>query len=212
MEQVSSQLENLMANAPLENRSNSSQPSPARAAALITLIQKTRSRVSLPLLSGSELQFAVTTWAEVVAAIPDTLLGECWRRATAEHDWTRPFPVDAIAGAYKSVLADENERLESARKRARWDSGDTYICWKCEDTGYQILKVYCPTTKASRQAARPCSCSMTPANQRSTFSVEGPQYSKAESGVWAYENEADSFPCGCLFCKSRNTRQAVGQW
>ena len=212
MEQVTTQLENLMANAPLENRSNSSQPSPARAAALITLIQKTRSRVSLPALSGSELQFAVTTWAEVVQAIPDSLLGECWRRATAEHDWARPFPVDAIVSAYKSVLADENERLESARRRARWDSGDTYTCWKCEDSGYQILKVYCPTTKASRQASRPCSCSMTPANQRSAFSVEGPQYSKSQTGVWVYATEADSFPCNCLFCKSRNVRQAVGQW
>ena len=212
MEQVTSQLENLMANAPLENRSNLSPLSPARGAALITLIQKTRSLASLPALSGSELQFAVTTWHEVVQAIPDALLGECWRRATTDHDWARPFPVHAISSAYKVVLADENERLEAARKRARWESGDTFLDWKCEDSGYQLLEIYCPTTKTKRQVARPCSCSMTPANQRSAFSVEGPQYSKSQTGVWVYATEADSFPCNCLFCKSRNVRQAVGQW
>lgn len=178
----------------------------------MALIQKTRALSSLPLLNADELQIALPTWAEVVAAIPDALLGECWRRATTDHDWARPFPVHAISSAYKAVLADENERLESARKRARWESGDTFTCWKCEDSGYQILRVYCPTTRDSRQAARPCSCVMTPANQRSAFSVEGPQYSKSESGVWVYATEADSFPCGCLFCKSRNRRQAVGQW
>ena len=212
MEQLSNLLERPQAAEPQERRSNLSGNSQGRMASIVALIQKTRALSSLPSLTTDELQIALPTWAEVVAAIPDALLGECWRRATTDHDWARPFPVHAISSAYKAVLADENERLEAARKRARWESGDTFTCWKCEDSGYQILKVYCPTTKASRQAARPCSCSMTPANQRSTFSVEGPQYSKAESGVWIYASEADSFPCGCLFCKSRNTRRGAGQW
>ena len=186
---------------PLANRSNSSGSSD-RKAAMIALIQQTRSLSSLPLSAGDELTLAVATWMTALEEIPDHLLAASWRKATKDHDWSKAFPVMACIPAYKALLADDNARREKDRIANKYRADGTHACHYCEDSGYASIMTYCATWNDWRPVAHPCTCSATPLNQRGRQHVAN-DYQKNDYGQWVPVDHASSPKCHCAFCNRK---------
>lgn len=195
------QYANHTTNGQLERPSNSSQHSPDRRAAMIALIQQTRSLSSLPLSVGDELTLALSTWLTALEEIPDHLLGPAWRRATKDHDWSKAFPVMAIINGYKAVLLEDREKRQTLGGRRR---DDTTRCRWCDDTGYVPIATYCPTGQDWHYPVYGCECEATPINQRSTVLVH-PLWSRDDYGRWIPPTPDNSPRCRCGFCRNKGS-------
>lgn len=187
----------------LANRSNLSENSPERRAALVALIQQTRSLSSLPLSAGDELAIAISTWGLAVEEIPDRLLGPTWELAVKNHDWSRAFSPMSMRDAYKLLIIEDRDRREKDRYRnAHREGEDVYACPFCQDTGYTSIALYCASFGDWHKCARACDCNATPVNQRAPRIIDG-SWTFAEDGRW-YPASADASPrCGCSYCRQK---------
>ena len=184
-----------------ERQSNTSAVSPERQSAIATLIQQTRSLSSLPLSVGNELAFAVQTWTTALEDIPDHMLGPSWKRATKDHDWSKPFPAHALLPAYKALLLEDRDRRQSLGGRRQ---DDTTRCRWCDDTGYVPIATYCPTGQEWYYPVYGCECAATPINQRSTVPVH-PLWSRDDYGRWVPPSADASPKCRCGFCRNKGS-------
>lgn len=185
-----------------ERHANSSSSSPDRLAAMAALIQKTRSLSSLPLSAGEELRLAVTTWANLLAEIPDQFLGASWDRAVKDHDWSRPFPVPAIINGYKALLVEDRDNRARQQYGNTRRADGTLACYHCEDTGYAPIATYCPTGNEWYFPVYPCHCNATPISQRGPNLVRS-HWDKNDRGQWVPTSASESPRCRCGFCKNK---------
>ena len=199
MERMDIQLNaNHTTSAQLARASSSSGDSQDRRAALIALIQQTRSLSSLPLSAGDELAIAISTWSLAVEEIPDKLLGPSWERAVKDHDWSRSFSPMAIPAAYKALLLDDRQKRQTAQYSAR-HMDDTVGCRYCGDVGYASIATYCPTGNEWHYPAYACQCPATPVNQRRATPIsEG--WDRDAYGRWIPTSADVSPQCRCAFC------------
>lgn len=182
--------------------SPSSQSSPARTAAIITLIQKTRTLSSLPLSEDDELKLAVITWTEALCDIPDQWLAPSWRKATQDHDWSKWFPVLSVIPAYQTLIA---EHLAKEKQTSYRTNGTTACRW-CGDRGYIPIETYCPTGKEWHIPVYACECPAIPINQRQVVVIPA-NWQRNERGYWQPKDEASAPPCSCGFCRARKYRK-----
>lgn len=197
MESIKGQLERAQTHVPPAKPSKRLADSPERTAAVQALIQKTQRLRGLPLLQqGPEMAIELATWDDVIKDIPDRMLAPAWERATAGHDWNRPFPLHAIKHAYKDLVIEDRERLEKAKARAAWN--DQFLCPFCEDSGYALILVHCPTRQNDQKTRRACDCEMTPDNQRLPQIIDRKTWTRGNHGYWI---SPDPIPCNCKFCK-----------
>jgi hypothetical protein len=186
---------------PQDRLSNSSPHSGERMAAVIALIQRTRSLSSLPLSADAELRIQAETWLDALSSVPDALLVPSWRKATADHDWSRPFPVMAIAAAAKLLILEDNERRETERRRNIYQGG-TYACRYCDDCGYVLLEIYCRVFKDWRRGRAACECESAPITQRRPTVLTERWRRDPDTSAWCPPTVAESPRCTCLFCKN----------
>jgi len=182
-----------------ERPSNTSSVSPERQSAIATLIQQTRSLSSLPLSVGNELAFAVQTWTVALEDIPDHMLGPAWKRATKEHDWSKPFPAHALMPAYKALLLEDREKRQTLGGRRR---DDTTRCRYCDDTGYVPIATYCPTGNEWYYSVYGCQCAATPISQRQAVQVRD-CWERDDRGRWVPGSAQESPRCRCGFCRNK---------
>jgi len=164
------------------------------------LIQKTRALQSLPGFSDAELTIHVATWRDALSDIPDLALSSAWERATREHDWSRPFPVPSIVGAYRALVAEHNEKLEAERKYQQYRRPTTFRCRWCGDTGYAPLAIPCPTRGDVWHGRRACECEATPIAQRLP-SILTTAWRRDEKEYWT--PPAGEHRCQCVFCRNK---------
>lgn len=195
MERLNLQLENHQVNV-----QPSSQCDSSRISAIAAMLQQSRALSGWNLLSETEMPIQLLTWKDALCSLPDAALKASFDKATQQHDWAKPFSPMEILTAYKALIIEDRERIDAEQKRSRWNNSDTYGCWKCEDSGYTPLMVYCPATKRSRRVVRACDCDFTPISQRMPAVVNKYDWTKNSNGVFEPKNEASGLPCGCLFC------------
>jgi len=189
-------------NAQPERRSSLSDNSPERRAALIALIQQTRSLSSLPLSAGDELAIAVSTWGLAVEAIPDRLLGPSWERAVKTHDWSRPFSPMTIDAAYRQLVVEDREQRNREQYQNTRRADGTLACYHCEDTGYTPIATYCPTGNEWYFPVYACHCASTPISQRGPSLVRS-HWEKNDRGQWVPTSASESPRCRCGFCRNK---------
>lgn len=157
---------------------------------------------------SGELQIELSVWNDVVREIPDQWLNPSWQKAAEDHDWSNPFRPDFIRGAYKALILEDRERIRRERFNSVFRSPNTFVCWMCEDQGYTVIRVYCPSTRSSRRVARPCACSMTPLSQRQFSIVDTADWKKNQVGEFEWAGQGQGLPCNCSFCQRGNNESA----
>jgi len=180
-------------------QSPSSQSSPARTAAIIALIQQTRALSSLPLSEDDELKLAVIAWQDALHEVPDHLLVPAWRKATRDHNWSKPFPVMAILPAYQQLIAEDRAKRQST---PHYRADGTVACRWCLDTGYVPVATYCPTGNEWYTPVYPCECAATPISQRAAVNIRA-DWQRNDRGQWIPGDSSTSPRCQCGFCRQR---------
>lgn len=149
----------------------------------------------------AEILNILPTWMDALKEIPDNLLKNAMDRATADHDWSQPFPVKAMVAAYKAIILEDRQARERASYANSRRADDTYACRYCDDTGYIPVQLYCGSFNDWRSARRACACDATPITQRLPIpDMDG--WSRDDRGDWVPESAAGSLRCHCLYCKN----------
>jgi len=147
----------------------------------------------------AEILNILPTWMDALKDVPDHLLKASVDKATADHDWSQPFPVKAIVTGYKAVLLEDRDKRQSLGGRRQ---DDTTRCRWCDDTGYVPIATYCPTGQEWYYPVYGCECAATPINQRSTVPVH-PLWSRDDYGRWIPPTQDKSPKCRCGFCRNK---------
>ena len=149
----------------------------------------------------AELLNILPTWMDALQDVPDHLLKASVDKATADHDWSQPFPVKAIVTGYKAVLLEDRDKRQALGGRRQ---DDTTRCRWCDDTGYVPIATYCPTGQEWYYPVYGCECAATPINQRSTVPVH-PLWSRDDYGRWVPPTPDKSPKCRCGFCRNKGS-------
>lgn len=152
-----------------------------------------------------ELASILPTWMDALQEVPDQLLKASVDRATADHDWSKPFPVKLVVNAYKSLLIEDRERRERAAYAEQHRTDGTVSCRYCDGLGYATIATYCASWNDWRPVAYPCQCEATPINQRRPVHV-GYDWERDHNGRWVPPSADRSPLCQCLYCKNERSR------
>jgi len=146
----------------------------------------------------AEILNILPTWMDALREVPDNLLKGAMDKATADHDWSQPFPVKAMVSAYKALILEDRQHRQTAQYSAR-HMDDTVGCKYCGDTGYASIATYCPTGNEWHYPVYACQCAATPVNQRRATPVsEG--WDRDAYGRWIPTSPDVSPKCRCAFC------------
>jgi hypothetical protein len=135
---------------------------------------------------GPELDFEYGVWQKSISHVPENYLERSYDHAAAAWDWHdthRVFTADAIALSYSILLVEDRQRTEAAHRNAAKRDPDGAVCKYCCATGYQA--VFVRQNGSWQQTARPCSCDLAPALQRSDDAFDEPEYARDNLGRYA---------------------------
>lgn len=143
--------------------------------------------------AGTELRIALAAWEDALKSVPDSYMSRAYERAAENWPWTdgRAFTPDAIADAYKVLVAEDRQRQEAERRNAARRSPDTYRCWHCCDIGYQ--PVYQLNHGQWYSALRPCVCEAAPLLQRSVLPLEESEFIRNKVGEYVRRGDLDKY-------------------
>lgn len=99
---------------------------------------KARLACSLTSLEREELGLTVAAWLEVLEAVPDYALNECYRRAIRHHDGRGPFGASAIARAWESLGEAARRELLSANVQPALGGEQ---CVRCKGDKRRLMRV-----------------------------------------------------------------------
>ena len=146
----------------------------------------------------AEILNILPTWMDALREVPDNLLKASVDKATADHDWSQPFPVKAVVAGYKAIVLEDRQKRQTAQYSAR-HMDDTVGCKYCGDVGYVSIATYCPTGNEWQYPAYACQCAATPVNQRRATPIsEG--WDRDAYGRWIPTSADVSPQCRCAFC------------
>lgn len=205
MERMDNALTRLPANGQRTPQSN--LPDGSRLRAVMALIQRCRVLSGLTPLQDSDMALYLPTWTQTLQEIPDALLMASFDKASAIHEWPKPFPVPAIVNAYKQLIIEDREQRERNRYINERRNPDTVACRLCGDTGYAPLAVWCRSLGNWRTGRAACECEATPLPQRRSSLIDPHEWKRDDFGTWFPPSSAASPDCICLFCKKRPTRK-----
>jgi hypothetical protein len=146
-----------------------------------------------------ELASILPTWMDALQEVPDHLLKASVDKATADHDWSKPFPVKLIVDGYKRLLLEDREKRQTLGGRRR---DDTTRCRYCDDTGYVPIATYCPTGNEWYYPVYGCQCAATPISQRQAVQVRD-CWERDDRGRWVPGSAQESPRCRCGFCRMK---------
>lgn len=146
----------------------------------------------------AELLNILPTWMDALKDVPDRLLKASVDKATADHDWSQPFPVKAVVGAYKVLIAEDAAKRQTPSYRA----DGTVACRWCLDMGYVPVATYCPTGNDWHTPVYPCECAATPIMQRAAVNIRS-DWQRDDRGRWIPSDASTSPRCQCGYCKQR---------
>jgi len=153
----------------------------------------------------AEILNILPTWMDALREVPDNLLKNAMDKATADHDWSQPFPVKAMVTAYKALILEDRAAREKAAFSNSRRADDTYACRYCDDTGYMPVKLYCGSFADWRSARRACNCAATPISQRLPI-PDITDWARDDQGDWLPAHSSVSMQCWCLYCKNGRGR------
>jgi hypothetical protein len=146
-----------------------------------------------------ELASILPTWMDALQTIPDHLLKASMDKATADHDWSQPFPIKAMVTAYQQLIAEDRAKRQST---PHYRADGTVACRWCLDTGYVPVATYCPTGNEWYTPVYPCECAATPISQRAPVNIRA-DWERNDRGQWIPSDSSTSPRCQCGYCRQR---------
>ena len=198
MERMDLQLDRQQANEKPANISNSNG-SLARTRAMTQIINHCRVLSGWTPYGEVELASILPTWMDALQTIPDHLLKASMDKATADHDWSQPFPIKAMVTAYQQLIAEDRAKRQST---PHYRADGTVACRWCLDTGYVPVATYCPTGNEWYIPVYPCECAATPISQRAPVNIRA-DWERNDRGQWIPSDSSTSPRCQCGFCRQR---------